>query len=305
MQVFNYGSINVDHIYRISEFVRPGETLASDNYRMMLGGKGANQSIALVKAGVMVQHIGRISDTDEWICRKLQGYGVGAYCLQIVDEPTGHAIIQVTDRGENAILLYGGANQSNSLNNLAEYLSNAESGDWLLLQNECNLTAEALTLAKKQGMTVAFNPAPMTAAVKDMPLDCVDYLIVNELEAEDLVNKPEISASQPDALMDELHKRYPHIKIVLTLGDQGVRYKDAEQSVVVAAEKVDAIDTTAAGDTFIGYFVQQSIAGASVKAALEMASKASAITVQTLGASESIPDMQMLLSFDFNNSAKS
>lgn len=299
MKVFNYGSINVDHIYRISEFVRPGETLASNNYRMMLGGKGANQSIALVKAGVMVQHIGRISDTDEWICRKLQDYGIGAYCLQIVDEPTGHAIIQVTDKGENAILLYGGANQSNSLNNLAEYLSNADSGDWLLLQNECNLTAEALTLAKKQGMTVAFNPAPMTAEVKDMPLDCVDYLIVNELEAQDLVHSAEISTDQPDTLLDALHKRYPHMKIVLTLGDQGVMYKDMEQSVAVAAEKVDAIDTTAAGDTFVGYFIQQSIAGASVKTALEMASKASAITVQTLGASESIPDMQTLLSFDF------
>ena len=300
MKVFNYGSINIDHIYRVGDFVRPGETLASDNYRMMLGGKGANQSIALVKAGVHVQHIGRISDSDEWICNKFRDYGIGAYCLQMVDEPTGHAIIQVSDAGENSILLYGGANQTNALANLAECLSNGESGDWLLLQNECNLTADALKLAKNQEMTVAFNPAPMTAEVRDMPLDCVDYLIVNEIEAADLLNDTDIGDDQPEALLEQLHARYPQLKIVLTLGDKGVMYKDAEQTLAVAAQKVEPVDTTAAGDTFIGYFIQQAMTGASVKEALETASKASAITVQTLGASESIPDRQTVLSFDFN-----
>ena len=300
MKVFNYGSINIDHIYRVGDFVRPGETLASDNYRMMLGGKGANQSIALVKAGVQVQHIGRISDSDEWICKKFHNFGIGAYCLQLVDEPTGHAIIQVSDAGENAILLHGGANQSNSIGNLAEYLSNGESGDWLLLQNECNLTAEALTLAKNQEMIIAFNPAPMTAAVRDMPLHCVDYLIVNEIEAADLLNQADIGADQPEALLGQLHKRYPHIKIVMTLGDKGVMYKDAEQFMTIAAQKVEPLDTTAAGDTFIGFFIQQAMNGASVKTALEIATKASAITVQTLGASESIPDMQTVESFDFS-----
>lgn len=302
MKVFNYGSINIDHIYRVGNFVRPGETLASDNYRMMLGGKGANQSIALVKAGVMVQHIGRISDSDEWICKKLQEYGIGAYCLQLVDEPTGHAIIQVSDAGENSILLYGGANQSNSLNNLAEYISNGESGDWLLLQNECNLTAEALKLAKKQEMTVAFNPAPMTDDVRDMPLECVDYLIVNEIEAEGLLNQTDINADQPEKLLEQLHARYPTLKIVLTLGDKGVMYKDASSEINVGAQKIKVIDSTAAGDTFIGYFIQQSMSGSTIKTALEVATKASAITVQTLGASESIPDISTVMSYDFTSS---
>jgi len=294
MKVFNFGSINIDHIYRVGDLVRPGETIASDNYRMMLGGKGANQSIALVKAGMMVQHIGRISDADEWICRKFQDYGIGAYCLRLVDEPTGHAIIQVTDEGENAILLHGGANQSHSINDLAEYISNSDNGDWLLLQNECNLTSETLELAKKQGMTVVFNPAPMTPEVKELPLQYVDHLIVNEIEAEGLISDPVITLEQPEALLNELYSRYPHMKIVLTLGDKGVMYRDAEQTVTVAAEKVETVDTTAAGDTFIGYYIQQFMTGASVRTALEVASKASAITVQTIGASESIPDMQQL-----------
>lgn len=295
MKVFNFGSINIDHIYRIPHFVRPGETLPSHTYQMMLGGKGANQSIALARAGVLVQHIGRISAHDEWICHKLQKNGVGVYCIQHVDEPTGHAMIQVTDEGENSILLYGGANHGFSKSNLAEYLSNSHPGDWLLLQNECNLTEEALRLAKQHNMTVAFNPAPMSKHVLNLPLDCVDYLIVNEIEAEDLANDASLSAAQPEALLDSLHQRYPHMKIVLTLGKHGVRYKDAEQSVSVPAQVVDVVDTTAAGDTFIGYFIQQLVVGESVQDALEMANRAAAMTVQTLGASDSIPYISQLI----------
>ena len=295
MKVFNFGSINIDHIYRIPHFIRPGETLASNKYQMMLGGKGANQSIALARAGVMVQHIGRISFHDEWICRKLQKNGIGVYCIQHVDEPTGHAIIQVSDSGENSILLFGGANHGFSKLSLTEYFSNAQAGDWLLMQNECNLTEDALRLAKDHDMIVAFNPAPMTRDVLDLPMECVDYLIVNELEAEDLANDTQLSADEPKALLEALHKRYPHLKIVLTLGKQGVLYKDTEQTLEVAAQVVDVVDTTAAGDTFIGYFVQQLVVGESVKDALEMANRAAAITVQTLGASDSIPYITQLI----------
>ena len=296
MNVFNYGSINIDHIYRVTDFVRPGETLSSKNYHRMLGGKGANQSIALAKAGITVQHIGRISTADDWIIEKLQNHGVASDHIQRVDEPTGHAIIQVSDAGENAILLYGGANQTHSEAELENTFNHAENGDYLLLQNECNLTAKVLKLAKAQGMIVAFNPAPITADVKDMPLDCVDYLIVNEIESEGLINDPDFPSTKPKALLDKLHSLYPHLNIVMTLGGDGVIYKDSDQTVMVSAEKVDVVDTTAAGDTFIGYFIQQIIEGKSAEAALKLANKASSITVQTLGASESIPDMQTLKS---------
>ncbi|PID45993.1 MAG: ribokinase [Proteobacteria bacterium] len=301
MKVFNFGSINIDHIYRVPHFVCPGETLPSQKYQMMLGGKGANQSIALARAGVLVQHIGRISVHDEWICRKLQQNGVGVYCLKQVEEPTGHAVIQVNDAGENAILLFGGANRGFAKPELVEYLNNSQPGDWLLLQNECNLTAEVLQLAKQHQMTVAFNPAPMSKAVLDLPMDNVDYLIVNEIEAEGLVNDADLGAGQPEALLGRLHQRYPHLKIVLTLGERGVRYKDAEQTLSVPAEVVDVVDTTAAGDTFIGYFIQQLVVGESVKDALEMANRAAAVTVQTLGASESIPYIAQLIGDETNH----
>jgi ribokinase len=295
MKIFNYGSINIDHIYRIPRFVKPGETLASQHYQMMLGGKGANQSIALARAGASVQHIGRVSSFDDWIFRKLQADNIGVYCTKRVEEPTGHAIIQVNDSGENAIMLFGGANQSASTTCLAECLSNAERGDWLLLQNECNLTNEAMKLAKDHDMTVVFNPAPMPSDISNIPIEHVDYLIMNEVEGLQFAANEALSKDRPKELIEYLHQKYPHLKIILTLGKRGVVYKDADTLVTQAAETVEAVDTTAAGDTFIGYFVQQRLAGESIETALSVSCKAAAVTVQTLGASDSIPTAQQLI----------
>ena len=117
---------------------------------------------------------------------------------------------------------------------------------------------------------------------------------MNEIETEGLVNTAESANNEPQVLLDELHSRYPQMRIVMTLGGDGVMYQDSDLTIAVAAEKIDVVDTTAAGDTFIGYFIQQCIAGKPAKTALEVANKASSMTVQTLGASESIPDMKTL-----------
>jgi len=316
VKVYNYGSINIDQIYRIGHFVKPGETLSSKNYYRMLGGKGANQSIALAKAGTQVYHIGKINTSDQWIKEKLNEYGVNTDNIQKTDkEATGHAIIQVTDEGENSIILYGGANQSHTYDELNNLLNQANEDDWLLLQNECNLTQEVIELAKNKGMTIAFNPAPFSKNVHDIPLEYIDYLIVNEIEAEDLLNthdvKQFIKKDKPQNLLEHLHTYYPTIRIVMTLGSEGVIYKDKEQTIHIEAEKVNVVDTTAAGDTFIGYFIQQMINGKSsnkaqdssrknnlVKNALTLANKASSITVQTLGASDSIPNIEQINSLN-------
>jgi len=136
----------------------------------------------------------------------------------------------------------------------------------------------------------------MTDDVKDMPLEYVDYLIVNEIEAEDLLNNPDFSSDDPEVLLEQLHQSYPELTILMTLGSKGVMYKDKKQILALEAEKVDVLDTTAAGDTFIGYFMQQIITGKTVETALTVASKAAAITVQTLGASDSIPDIETVKS---------
>ena len=173
MTVFNFGSINVDHIYRVSNFVRPGETLATQSYQRMLGGKGANQSIALARAGAKVKHIGRISEEDQWALDILAGDGIDITGVERCAEASGHALIQVNDAGENAILLHGGANQSNTLSWAKTCLIDANKGDCLLLQNECNLIREVLMFAVANDMLIAFNPAPMTAEVLSLPLDLV------------------------------------------------------------------------------------------------------------------------------------
>ena len=297
MRVYNYGSINIDHIYRVCDFVRPGETLPSESYSRLLGGKGANQSIALAKAGLNVNHIGRVSKTDSWIQQKLHDYGINTQLIQSVDEPTGHAIIQVNDDGENAIILFGGANQTHSENVIRDSLKQCAPGDYLLLQNECNLTKLVLETASDLGLKVIFNPAPMTDAVKKMPIDSVDYLIVNEIEAEGLLPGHDADKNTPKVLLKRLHHSFPNTKIVMTLGSKGVMYKDKIQTLQIDAKTVEVVDTTAAGDTFVGYFVQQIFTGKSVETALHVATEASAITVQSLGASESIPDKNTLKSF--------
>ena len=296
MNVYNYGSINIDHIYRVTDFVSPGETLASKHYQRMLGGKGANQSIALAKAGIKVKHIGSINSDDAWVKDSLVNKGISTEYIQQLQAPTGHAIIQVSDAGENAIILHGGANHAHSLTDLELILSNAKKGDVILLQNECNLTDSVLSLSKEKGLTVVFNPAPMTDEVSTYALTNVDYLIVNETEAEALLNDPAFNQTQAHALIDQLHHLYPEQKIIMTLGADGVLYKDKQHTFTIAAEKVEVVDTTAAGDTFIGYFIQQIITGKSIETALKVANKASSITVQTLGASESIPDMSTIQS---------
>jgi len=151
-------------------------------------------------------------------------------------------------------------------------------------------------LSKEKGLTVVFNPAPMTDEVSTYALTNVDYLIVNETEAEALVNDPAFNQTQAHALIDQLHHLYPEQKIIMTLGADGVLYKDKQHTFTIAAEKVEVVDTTAAGDTFIGYFIQQIITDKSIETALKVANKASSITVQTLGASESIPDMSTIQS---------
>ena len=116
--ILNFGSINIDNVYRVEHFVQPGETLASLSLDIVLGGKGANQSVAIARAGVKVQHIGRVCKTDSWVFSQLEACGVDVSHVVGVDEPSGHAIIQVDADGENAIVLHGGANQNFSVESI-------------------------------------------------------------------------------------------------------------------------------------------------------------------------------------------
>ncbi|WP_404983963.1 ribokinase [Cobetia marina] len=285
--LYNYGSINIDHVYRVPHLVRPGETLASHSFRQVLGGKGANQSLALARAGGDVTHWGRLGNADRWALEPLESAGVITSQVELSASASGHAIIQVDDHAENSIILYPGANHGFTDEHLSELFSGVTQGDWLLLQNECNALGKVIEMAHAKGMKIAFNPAPMGAEVLDLPLEHCQVLFLNRGEAAQLV---ELEESAPvDTLLNALHGRLPATEVVLTLGSEGVCYQLGEQRIQLPAHRVKAVDTTAAGDTFIGYYLASQIDGMNIEDSLRRASTASALCVSREGAAPSIP----------------
>ncbi|WP_028671562.1 ribokinase [Saccharospirillum impatiens] len=296
MTLYNLGSINIDHLYQVDHFVRPGETLSSTDYQTVLGGKGANQSIALARAGAEVRHLGALGQQDDWALAQLQEAGVNTDHITLLNQASGHAIIQLTTAAENAIILYPGANHCVTDAHLQQALATAGSGDWLLMQNETNGLEAAVAQARKQGLTLAFNPAPMDVQRVRPLLGQIDWLIVNEIEAMDLTETRTVAAAEA-----ALVKTYPQLHILLTLGKAGVVYLHQNLRDSVAAHSVEAVDTTAAGDTFIGYALSALATGQSPKQAMALGTAAAAICVTRLGASSSIPTLAETQAFISKN----
>lgn len=283
-KVLNFGSINIDHVYSVNHFVRPGETLSSEHYHRFPGGKGLNQSIALSHAGACVHHAGNIGKDDLWLKTLLEQQGVDASSVAAIDEPTGHAIIQVSTAGENSIVIFGGANQCIAKADITRIVGAFSSEDYLLVQNETNAVPEILRAAKARGLTVVFNPAPMTSEVLDYPLDLVDIFVVNETEGQGLT-----SETRPEKIQNAMREQYPNAATVLTLGDKGALYLDSKTRLHQPGEHVNSVDTTGAGDTFTGFFLAGLIETEQPKTALELGCRAAALCVTRAGAANSIP----------------
>ena len=284
MKIINFGSINIDHVYTVEHFVRPGETLPSTRYAQFPGGKGFNQSVALARAGATVSHAGRIGADGLWLRDYLSRCGADTSRIAVVDGPTGHAILQVLPNGENAIITQGGANHRITAQDAERALEGASAGDYLLLQNEISAIPEIMQLGQARGLRIVFNPAPMNAAVRAYPLAAVSLFIVNEVEGGDLTGQ-----TTPQAIVKAMAAQYPKAAIVLTLGAEGALYREKTKTVRVPAARVRAIDTTAAGDTFIGYLLADLAAGREMEPAMRTACMAAAICVTRRGAADSIP----------------
>jgi len=209
--------------------------------------------------------------------------------VQTVNAPSGHAIIQVDENGENAILLYGGANQTFESKELEQLIGENKAADFLLMQNECNQLSDAFKLARDCNLNVALNPAPMTTNIKALPLGLLDTLIVNQLEAQALTNK-----SQLNEVIKELKEMLPNTRVALTLGARGAVLLTKTNVVEVPATLVEVIDTTGAGDTFVGYFLAGLVNKMSEVDALHRACQAAALAVTRAGAISSIPDLSDL-----------
>lgn len=277
-KILNIGSLNLDYVYAVPHFVAAGETLLSSRRDVFPGGKGLNQTVAAARAGAKVCHGGAVGGDGDMLLDLLQSAGADVSAVARVDVPTGHAIIQVSPQGENAIIILGGANRAVSDETVEAALDKVDPGDILLLQNEINGLDRIIRRAAQKGLRILFNPAPMEAAVKDLPLELLDTLIVNEGEGKALAGD-----------MDALRAAYPNQKILLTQGSRGASLWTGTELLFQPAFPVQAVDTTAAGDCFLGYYAAALAEDLPYARALQLAAAASALAVQKQGAAPSIP----------------
>lgn len=289
-KVLNFGSLNIDHVYQVKDFVRAGETIQSLSYNKFAGGKGLNQSIALARANAEVIHAGRIGSDGRFLLQLLADNQVDTSEIEVIEtENSGHAMIQVSEKGQNSIVLFGGANQNISEAQINRAMKKMQSGDYLLLQNEISKMSKIIESGAKQGLKIFFNPAPMTDEAFNYPLNLIDTFVVNETEA---VGLSGVASNDYQVVAKALQKSYPNANILMTLGANGVAYLGSNETEILfmeAPKVAQVVDTTAAGDTFIGYFLATIASGLDVQTALSQASKASGLCIQCAGAAPSIP----------------
>ncbi len=289
-KILNFGSLNVDHVYTVDHMVMGGETILSSKLEDFCGGKGLNQSIALARAGMHVYHAGAVGNDSGILLDACKADGVDISLLNQFDVPGGHTIIQVDKNGQNSIILYGGTNQMQTKEYIDEVLSHFGEGDYLVLQNEVNNLDYIIDKAYERGMKIELNPSPFDEKLAKCDLSKVWLFMLNEIEGQQFTG-----SADPEQILERLHKTYPNAAIVLTLGSKGALYYDGSEKVFQDIFPVKAVDTTAAGDTFTGYFMSSMIKGLTPADALRIASKASSIAVTRPGAVPAIPKIEEVL----------
>ncbi|WP_293573608.1 ribokinase [Phaeobacter sp.] len=283
MTIWNLGSINADMIYALPHMPQPGETLAAEGLEQFLGGKGANMSVAAARAGSHVCHLGAVGRDGDWAVTRLLEYGVDTRHIARLETSTGPAIIAVDPTGENQIILLPGANRMISADQIGAALSSANAGDILVMQNETNMQAEAAKMGRDLGLKVAYAAAPFDVDAVQAVLPYLDYLFLNEVEADQL---QQATGQAPDAL--------GVADVIVTLGAKGARHFDTRAGTVkeVAAHKVVPVDTTGAGDTFTGYVLSSLDRGLPIEQAMSQANRAAALMVMRKGTADVIPDLK-------------
>lgn len=283
MTIFNLGSINADLFYQVPHIPAPGETLAATDHSTGLGGKGANQSVAMAKAGADIRHIGAVGRDGQWMVKRLTDLGVNTDSVMSLDLPSGHAVVTVAADGENAITLFPGANQAIPQDHLKLCLLAASTGDWLVMQNETNAQAMAAQEMKARRGKVAYSAAPFDVDAISPLLGSIDLLAVNEGEAAALVSSLDL-----DRIED-----VPVPMILVTYGADGAAVFDTEKGQVIRVDgmNIQAKDSTGAGDTFFGFFLATLDRTGDVEHALDLANRAAALKVTRPGTADAIPGL--------------
>ena len=292
MRILNFGSCNIDYVYSLDHIVRPGETERTSQMEVFPGGKGLNQSIAAARAGADVCHAGFIGEDGDFLRALLHESGVDVSHMQTVEGKNGHAVIQVSTEVENSIFLYPGSNEMLTQSYIDSVLTDFTQNDMVVLQNETNLTDYIVENAFAKGLLVALNPSPCNDRIKCIDLRKVSYLILNEVEAADLTG-----CENAEDSMSFFRANYPHLTVVLTCGKQGSTLQNHTEQLHQCAYPVEAVDTTAAGDTFLGYFLSGVANGKTYAQALRSAAAAAALAVTQKGAAPSIPTVDRVEAF--------
>ena len=287
MKVLNFGSLNYDYVYAVDHIMMPGETQSCKGRETHFGGKGLNQSMALSRAGVEVFHAGMVGEDGQAFLDLCKKNGIRTDYIRQIEGPSGHTVIQVDKEAQNCIILYGGSNRMITREYVDEVFSNFEKDDIILLQNEINELPYIIDKAYEKGMQIVLNPSPYDSLLDECDLSKVTIFLINEVEGKMIAG-----TDVPEEILDCMMSKYPRAKVVLTLGSDGVIYKDADKMVQQGIFKVKAVDTTAAVDTFTGYFIAGMLKGTPIEERLRLCAKASAITVSRPGAADSIPTME-------------
>jgi len=277
MTVYCYGSINQDHIYTLPHRLAPGETLAAASYRVELGGKGANQSVAAARAGAKVRHIGAVGAGGAEAV--LAAYGVDVSGVQLVSEATGHAIILLEPGGENSIVIHPGANHAIDLAQAKAALDGADVGDLLLIQNETAHVAQIAEYAMGLGMEVVYSAAPFDAAAAQAVLAFTNILVLNAVEAAQLKD-----------VLGLPFEDLPVETVIVTKGAEGACWHARGTPEIHApAMAKQVLDTTGAGDCFTGALAAALDAAMSPPDAMRFASAAAGLQVRRAGTAGAMP----------------
>ena len=290
MKILNFGSCNIDYVYKLPHIVTPGETLTASGMELFPGGKGLNQSVAAARAGGSVYHGGVVGMDGDMLRDVLIESGADVRFLQQANCQNGHAIIQLSENAQNSIFLHVGTNGMVTKSHIDQVLTQFSPGDILMLQNEISNVPYLIERGHALGLRILLNPAPFDESLLTLPLHTVDYLILNEVEAQGFFGQ-----DVPERILQEKQKHYPGLKMVLTLGKDGCVYADENRVIRCPAFQVKAVDTTAAGDTFAGYFAAGLAEKMKIEDILLRASAASALAVSAMGAAPSIPRKEQVV----------
>lgn len=298
------GSLNIDTTLRIKRMPLPGETLAAEGKSSAAGGKGANQAVSAARSGAQTAFIGEVGkdNSGQMMLDEMKANGIDVAGIRENDQVgTGTASILLDENGQNSILIYGGANQQLSPTDVEAAKDKITAADFVVAQFETPqaATLRAFQLAKANGVTTILNPAPAQKIDPEV-LKLTDLIIPNETESAELTGV--IITDETSMLISAAKFAQMGVRnLIITVGAKGAFYCTQDGYSFIPAFKVNAVDTTAAGDTFIGALSSQLKPDMSnIEKALVYAQRASSLAVQKMGALPSIPTREQILAASQN-----